>query len=86
MWHRQFLILHGSYLAASEAAAWGGTPPVKPVAETSSEDQAQTPADSAVKEGSVKEGSGIVGSTPTEPSEKSTDNGSSSFRSSCKLT
>jgi hypothetical protein len=38
MWHRQFLILHGSYLAASEAAAWGGTPPVKPVAETSSED------------------------------------------------
>jgi hypothetical protein len=67
-----FSFLHGSYLAASKAAGWGGTPPVKPVAETSSEDQAQTPADSA-----VKEGSGVVGSTPTELLEKSTDNGSS---------
>ncbi|KAG0559876.1 hypothetical protein M758_10G130500 [Ceratodon purpureus] len=56
---------------ASEAAAWGGAPPVKPVAETSSEDQAQMSADSA-----AKDGSGVVGSTPTEPLEKSSDNGS----------
>lgn len=58
-------------MAASEAAAWGGTPPVKPVEETSNEGQAQTSADSA-----VKEGSGVVGTTPTEPLEKSSDNGS----------
>ena len=66
-----FSLLHESYLAASEAAAWGGTPPVKPVEETSSDGQAQTSADSA-----VKEGSGVVGSTPTEALEKSSDNGS----------
>lgn len=49
---------------AAEAAAWGGAPPVKPVkAETSSEEgQAETTS--------------VVGSTPTEPIEKTSDNGS----------
>jgi hypothetical protein len=64
-------LLYGSHLAASEAAAWGGTPPVKPVEETPSEGQPQMSTDSA-----IKEGSGVVGSTPTEPLEKSSENGS----------
>lgn len=72
--HRSFSLLNGSYLAAAETAAWGGTPPVKPVEESSSEGQAQTSADSA-----VKEGSGVVGRTPTEPLEKSSDTGSPKF-------
>lgn len=55
-------------LAASEAAAWGGSPPVKPVAEAPS---AETPAESFFS------GKSQSGSTPTEPIEKPTGNGSS---------
>ena len=39
-----------AFFAASEAAAWGGTPPVKPVAE----DQAQ-PAETPIEKTSVSE-------------------------------
>jgi len=53
---------------ASEAAAWGGSPPVKPAVEAPS---AETPAESFFS------GTSQVGSTPTEPIENSTGNGSS---------
>ncbi|XP_024398673.1 uncharacterized protein [Physcomitrium patens] len=51
---------------ASEAAAWEGSPPVKPVAETSIEEQSQSSASANVDEST---GATSVGSTPTKPLE-----------------
>ncbi|XP_024376998.1 sec-independent protein translocase protein TATB, chloroplastic [Physcomitrium patens] len=57
---------------ASEAAAWGGSRPVKPAAEDSTGDQVQTPAKSFFNDNGPVQ----AGSTPSKPLERPIDNDS----------